>query len=102
MLRTRNLFLVVCMLLYSSFCGAEIGRGSQRNHFSERQNSRIETIDIQDAGGKTRKNSFVLNMTMPGAHSVKVGGSFSLIFSAKAVEKILPVYISIKMHESIL
>ena len=80
MLRATNLALVLYMLLYSPFCGAEIGGGSLRNHLNEKQSSRVETIDIRDAGGKTRKNSFELKMTMPGAHSIKVCGVFFLNF----------------------
>ena len=98
MLRATNLALVLYMLLYSPFCGAEIGGGSLRNHLNKKQSSRVETIDIRDAGGKTRKNSFELKMTMPGAHSIKVCGVFSLTFYGKAAEKILPVYISTNMH----
>ena len=90
MLRARRLGIVLCIFFCSALCNLEIGRNSMRSQSRQERKSPIETINIEDEGAKNRRNTFILNMTMPGAHSIKVGNEFYFIFGVVLEKKILP------------
>ena len=76
MLHTGKLEVFIYINIFLLVCNAESDIDSVRDHLRQRQREPFAAIDNEDTGAKAVKNTFVVNITMPGAQSVKVCVTF--------------------------
>jgi len=71
MVHAGNRLVLVCINIFLLACNAEGDTNSVRDHLRLRQREPFATVGNEDAGAKAVKNTFVVNITMPGAQSIK-------------------------------
>ena len=72
MVHAGNRLVLVCINIFLLACNAEGDTNSVRDHLRQRQREPFASADNEDAGAKAVKHTFVVNITMPGAQSIKV------------------------------